>query len=147
MPLACCTPEACVPKVAQASVCDFDVATQTRVCATSTPNRKHKPYCSIPTAEPEMISGVSIICFAGEDWWYHHPHSKYHLMRRFARAGNRVIFVNSISMGLPSLRTKTCCRASSVSCGPTQNFLAPPEGVTVVSPAVVPFFGSARRAA
>jgi hypothetical protein len=22
------------------------------------------------------ISGESIVCFAGEDWWYHHPHSK-----------------------------------------------------------------------
>ena len=50
-----------------------------------------------------MLSNQSIICFAGEDWWYHHPHSKNHIMRRLARAGNRVMFVNSISMGLPSL--------------------------------------------
>jgi len=41
-----------------------------------------------------MLRGHSIICFGGEDWWYHHPHSKNHLMRRFARAGNRVLFVN-----------------------------------------------------
>src|SRR5213078_1151246 len=54
----------------------------------------------------KVIQGHSIICFAGEDWWYHHPHSKYHLMRRFAKAGNRVIFVNSISMGLPALGNK-----------------------------------------
>jgi glycosyltransferase involved in cell wall biosynthesis len=64
-------------------------------------------------------------------------------MRRFARAGNRVIFVNSISMGLPSLANKdflprifrklrSCARLAR----PT------PEGVTVVSPAVIPFFGS-----
>src|SRR6185503_11183953 len=53
-----------------------------------------------------MLHDRSIICFGGEDWWYHHPHSKYHLMRRFAKAGNRVIFVNSISMGLPSLSNK-----------------------------------------
>ena len=39
-----------------------------------------------------MLHGKSIICFGGEDWWYHHPHSKNHLMRRFARAGNKVIF-------------------------------------------------------
>jgi hypothetical protein len=31
------------------------------------------------------------VCFGGEDWWYHHPHSKNHLMRQFARAGNRVV--------------------------------------------------------
>ena len=53
-----------------------------------------------------MITDRSIICFGGEDWWYHHPHSKKHLMRRFARAGSKVIFVNSISMGLPSLAHK-----------------------------------------
>jgi hypothetical protein len=42
----------------------------------------------------KMLHNHSIICFGGEDWWYHHPHSKNHLMRRFARAGNRVVFVN-----------------------------------------------------
>ena len=90
-----------------------------------------------------MIQGHSIICFAGEDWWYHHPHSKYHLMRRFAKAGNRVIFVNSISMGLPSLANKDLLpriirklRSYARLARPT------PEGVTVVSPAVIPFFGS-----
>ena len=96
-----------------------------------------------------MIQGHSIICFAGEDWWYHHPHSKYHLMRRFAKAGNKVIFVNSISMGLPSLRNKDLLprivrklRSYARLARPT------PEGVTVVSPAVIPFFGSrAARAA
>jgi glycosyltransferase involved in cell wall biosynthesis len=90
-----------------------------------------------------VIQGYSIICFAGEDWWYHHPHSKYHLMRRFARAGNRVIFVNSISMGLPSLTNKDLLprivrklRSYAKLSRPT------PEGVTVVSPAVIPFFGT-----
>jgi hypothetical protein len=41
-----------------------------------------------------MLNGRSLICFGGEDWWYHHPHSKNHLMRRFARAGNRVVYSN-----------------------------------------------------
>jgi hypothetical protein len=53
-----------------------------------------------------MLTDRSIICFGGEDWWYHHPHSKAHLMRKFARAGNKVNFVNSISMGLPGLMHK-----------------------------------------
>ena len=51
-----------------------------------------------------MLKDRSIICFAGEDWWYHHPHSKNHIMKRLARE-NRVMFVNSISMGLPSVRS------------------------------------------
>jgi hypothetical protein len=38
-----------------------------------------------------ILTGKSIVCFGGEDWWYHHPHSKNHLMRRFARAGNHVV--------------------------------------------------------
>ncbi|HEY0544016.1 MAG TPA: glycosyltransferase [Pyrinomonadaceae bacterium] len=90
-----------------------------------------------------MLSGKSIICFGGEDWWYHHPHSKNHLMRRFARAGNRVIFVNSISMGLPSIRNKDLLprvvrKLRSYSKLARQT----PEGITVVSPAALPFFGS-----
>jgi glycosyltransferase involved in cell wall biosynthesis len=90
-----------------------------------------------------MLANRSIICFGGEDWWYHHPHSKNHLMRRFARAGNKVIFVNSISMGLASLghadllpRVKRKLRSYAKLARTTE------EGITVVSPAVVPFFGN-----
>jgi glycosyltransferase involved in cell wall biosynthesis len=90
-----------------------------------------------------MLSGKSIVCFGGEDWWYHHPHSKNHLMKRFARAGNRVIFVNSISMGLASLtnrdllpRLKRKLRSYARLARVTR------DGITVVSPAALPFFGS-----
>src|SRR5437899_6957857 len=48
------------------------------------------------------LSGESIICFAGEDWWYHHPHSKNHIFKRLATQ-NRVLFVNSLGMGLPAI--------------------------------------------
>ena len=64
-------------------------------------------------------------------------------MRRFARAGNKVIFVNSISMGLASLghadllpRVKRKLRSYAKLARTTE------EGITVVSPAVVPFFGN-----
>ncbi len=90
-----------------------------------------------------MLTGKSIVCFGGEDWWYHHPHSKNHLMKRFARAGNRVIFVNSISMGLASLSNKDLLprirrklRSYSKLSRVTE------EGITVVSPPTLPFFGS-----
>ena len=93
--------------------------------------------------EANVIQGHSIICFAGEDWWYHHPHSKYHLMRRFAQAGNRVIFVNSISMGLPGLSNKDLLpRIARKLRSYARLARSTPEGVTVVSPAVIPFFGS-----
>jgi len=90
-----------------------------------------------------MIRNQSIICFAGEDWWYHHQHSKNHIMRRLARAGNSVIFVNSISMGLPGLasrdflakvrrKLRSYARAVRVT----------GEGIIVVSPPVLPFYSS-----
>src|SRR5205807_7641371 len=91
-----------------------------------------------------MIKDRSIICFGGEDWWYHHPHSKNHLMRRFARAGNKVIFVNSISMGLPSVTNRDLLPKigrklkSYAKLARTTD-----EGITVVSPATLPFYGNA----
>jgi glycosyltransferase involved in cell wall biosynthesis len=90
-----------------------------------------------------MLHDVSIICFGGEDWWYHHPHSKNHLMRRFARAGNKVIFVNSISMGLASVKSKDLVpRITRKLKSYAKLARTTDEGITVVSPAVIPFFGS-----
>jgi hypothetical protein len=96
-----------------------------------------------------ILTGKSLICFGGEDWWYHHPHSKNHLMQRFARAGNKVIFVNSISMGLPSLSNKDLLPRIRRKLGSYAKLArTTDEGITVVSPAALPFFGSrASRAA
>jgi glycosyltransferase involved in cell wall biosynthesis len=91
-----------------------------------------------------MLTNRSIICFGGEDWWYHHPHSKAHLMRKFARAGNKVIFVNSISMGLPGLAHKDLLPRIKRKLGSYSKLARQTEeGITVVSPASLPFFGSA----
>jgi glycosyltransferase involved in cell wall biosynthesis len=90
-----------------------------------------------------MLHDKSIICFGGEDWWYHHPHSKNHLMRRFAGAGNKVIFVNSISMGLASVKSKDLVpRITRKLKSYAKLARTTEEGITVVSPAVIPFFGS-----
>src|SRR5688500_4416270 len=91
-----------------------------------------------------MLQDQSIICFGGEDWWYHHPHSKNHLMRRFARAGNKVIFVNSISMGMVSVRHKDFLRRVTRKLKSYAKLArTTDEGITVVSPAVLPFYGTA----
>jgi hypothetical protein len=83
----------------------------------------------------------SIICFGGEDWWYHHPHSKAHLMRKFARAGNKVIFVNSISMGLPGSGHKDLLPRIKRKLGSYSKLARQTdEGITVVSPASLTFF-------
>jgi glycosyltransferase involved in cell wall biosynthesis len=95
-----------------------------------------------------MLHGQAIICFGGEDWWYHHPHSKNHLMRRFARAGNKVIFVNSISMGLAPMKSgEVLPRIKRKLKSYAKLARITDEGITVVSPAVVPFFGNRAAAA
>jgi glycosyltransferase involved in cell wall biosynthesis len=96
------------------------------------------------TVRSGMLRNQSIICFGGEDWWYHHPHSKAHLMRKFASAGNKIIFVNSISMGLPGLAHKDLLPRIKRKLGSYSKLARQTaEGITVVSPASLPFFGTA----
>jgi glycosyltransferase involved in cell wall biosynthesis len=64
-------------------------------------------------------------------------------MRRFARAGNKVIFVNSISMGLPALNHKDLLPRIKRKLGSYLKLARQTdEGITVVSPASLPFFGT-----
>jgi glycosyltransferase involved in cell wall biosynthesis len=47
---------------------------------------------------------IDVLCFGGEDWWYHNQgHVDMQLMRRFARLGTS-LYVNSIVMQKPSLK-------------------------------------------
>src|SRR5215471_18346530 len=97
----------------------------------------------VKSLQNPVLRNRSIICFGGEDWWYHHPHSKTHLMRKFAYAGNKVIFVNSISMGLPGLTHKDLLPRIKRKLGSYSKLAQQTaEGITVVSPASLPFFGS-----
>jgi glycosyltransferase involved in cell wall biosynthesis len=90
-----------------------------------------------------VIKDKSIICFAGEDWWYHHPHSKNHIMRRLARAGNRVVFVNSISMGLPDRKSPDFIGKIKRKLKSFAKFVRRAEdGIIVVTPLVTPFYSS-----
>ena len=67
-------------------------------------------------------------------------------MRKFARAGNKVIFVNSISMGLPGLAHKDLLPRIKRKLGSYAKLARQTdEGITVVSPASLPFFGAAAR--
>lgn len=87
------------------------------------------------------LKGESIICFAGEDWWYHHPHSKNHILKRLAR-DNKVLFVNSLTLGLPSISNPDFflkIRRKLKSYG--RWFGKVPEGLFVMTPIILPFFG------
>lgn len=88
------------------------------------------------------IKGESIICFAGEDWWYHHPHSKRHILTRLSR-DNKVIFVNSITMGLPSVTNRDFFLKIRRKLKSSLRWLKrAPEGPYVMSPIVLPFYGT-----
>ncbi|MFQ5925846.1 MAG: glycosyltransferase [Terriglobia bacterium] len=79
----------------------------------------------------------------GEDWWYHHPHSKTHLLKRLARS-NRILFVNSISLGLPRVSQPDFFLKIRRKLGSYRRYLrVTPEGIVVLTPLVIPAFGSA----
>lgn len=90
------------------------------------------------------LSGESIVCFAGEDWWYHHPHSKSHILRRLAKR-NRVLFVNSLSMGLPSISNPDFFLKIRRKLRSHMRWLRKvPEGLYVMTPMSFPFYGTRR---
>jgi glycosyltransferase involved in cell wall biosynthesis len=92
--------------------------------------------------EDYPLSGQSIVCFAGEDWWYHHPHSKNHILKRLAKH-NRVLFVNSITMGLPSIGNPDFFHKIRRKLRSYLRWLRKaPEGLWVMSPINVPLYGS-----
>jgi glycosyltransferase involved in cell wall biosynthesis len=87
------------------------------------------------------LSGESIVCFAGEDWWYHHPHSKNHILKRLAKH-NRVLFVNSITMGLPSIGNPDFFHKIRRKFRSYLRWLRKaPEGLWVMTPINVPLYG------
>jgi glycosyltransferase involved in cell wall biosynthesis len=88
------------------------------------------------------LEGESIVCFAGEDWWYHHPHSKNHLLKRYALR-NKVLFVNSISMGLPSVTNPDFFLKIRRKLRSYARWLRKvPEGLWVMTPVNLPLYGS-----
>jgi len=50
-----------------------------------------------------VTKNLDVVCFGGEDWWYHNRgHFDMQLMRRFARLGT-TIYINSIVMQKPRI--------------------------------------------
>jgi glycosyltransferase involved in cell wall biosynthesis len=99
-------------------------------------------FAAGPQSPDYPLSGQSIVCFAGEDWWYHHPHSKNHILKRLARH-NRVLFVNSITMGLPSISSPEFFQKIRRKLRSYLRWLRKvPEGLWVMTPINVPLYGS-----
>jgi glycosyltransferase involved in cell wall biosynthesis len=109
-------------------------------CQTAVPLGGQLEGCAEAVEYP--LSGQSIICFAGEDWWYHHPHSKNHILKRLA-SHNRVLFVNSITMGLPSVGNPDFFAKVRRKFRSYLRWLRKvPEGLWVMTPINVPLYGS-----
>lgn len=90
--------------------------------------------------QEDTLSGQSIICFAGEDWWYHHPHSKNHILKRLAQR-NKVLFVNSLTMGLPARSNPDFFAKIRRKLRSMMRWLRrAPEGLWVMTPVVVPLY-------
>ena len=99
-------------------------------------------FAGSPQSADYPLSGQSIVCFAGEDWWYHHPHSKNHILKRLAKH-NRVLFVNSITMGLPSISNPDFFQKIRRKLRSYLRWLRKaPEGLWVMTPINVPLYGS-----
>ncbi len=97
---------------------------------------------SVDAKRENELAGESIVCFAGEDWWYHHPHSKNHLLKRYALR-NKVLFVNSITMGLPSISNPDFFLKIRRKLKSYLRWLRKvPEGLWVMTPVNLPFYGS-----
>lgn len=92
------------------------------------------------------LQNENIICFAGEDWWYHNPHSNLHLMQSFSK-DNRVLFVNSIGVRAPNLKTdkyawkRILGKAKSL----LRYFRKAQNNIWVLTPIAVPLFAGHQR--
>ena len=70
-------------------------------------NLKAVAEVAMPGLDAGAVGRLDVVCFGGEDWWYHNRgHIDMQLMRRFARQGT-VLYVNSIVMQKPNFKKGT----------------------------------------
>jgi glycosyltransferase involved in cell wall biosynthesis len=93
-----------------------------------------------------------VICFCGQDWWYHNrAHSDFQLMTRAARS-RRVLLVNSIGMRMPMpgrspLPFRRLGKKLLSMLRHVRKPLRDRPDFTVMTPVLFPFYGSARARA
>jgi hypothetical protein len=93
-----------------------------------------------------------ILCFCGQDWWYHNrAHSDFQLMTRAAKH-RKVLLVNSIGMRMPvpgksPLPFRRIWRKLKSMLRHVRKPLADTPGYTVMTPLLFPFYGSAKARA
>ena len=98
------------------------------------------------------MNAPDVVCFSGQDWWYHNrAHSDFQLMQRVAQ-DRRVLLVNSIGMRMPApgRSTKPFRRIARKALSMLRGARKPVDGLpgfTVFTPMLLPFYGSDRMRA
>lgn len=99
-----------------------------------------------------MSRSPDIVCFCGQDWWYHNrAHSDFQLMTRAAKH-RKVLLVNSIGMRMPMpgrspLPFRRIWRKLKSMLRHTRRPLADAPDYTVMTPVLFPFYGSEKARA
>ncbi len=88
------------------------------------------------------MKNVELLCFGGNDWWYHNRnHFDVRMMEQFAKSGN-VLYVNSVIMQKPKLSqgrrliTKVVRKTKSI----LKGLRMVDRGFRVCSPLSLPFY-------
>ena len=99
-----------------------------------------------------MPRSPDILCFCGQDWWYHNrAHSDFQLMTRAAKH-RKVLLVNSIGMRMPMpgrspLPFRRIWRKLKSMLRHTRRPLENAPDFTVMTPVLFPFYGSEKARA
>jgi len=86
------------------------------------------------------VSADDIVCFAGNDWWVHNPLTEKYWMQSFTAGGRRVLFVNSIGIGMPGRGSPRVFRRIRRKLYSMSRFLQRDSGVWVLTPFVLPLW-------
>jgi glycosyltransferase involved in cell wall biosynthesis len=94
-----------------------------------------------PSAPPRAgLTGRDMLCFSHD--WTGDPLSKTHLMRLLAK-NNRVLWINSIGYRMPTASRSDARRAFRKLAAATEPIREPEKNIFVISPLVIPAYGSA----
>ncbi|MDH7515083.1 MAG: glycosyltransferase [Bacteroidota bacterium] len=86
------------------------------------------------------LTSRTVVCFAGNDWWVHNPYTEKQWMLRLVGRGYRVLFVNSIGIGVPRLSTPKVPLRLVRKISSLLRFLWKSQGVWVFTPLLVPLW-------
>jgi len=90
-----------------------------------------------------MSDRQPVVCFAGDNYWFSNPHSRYHLMHALHRRGHPILWVNSIGMNLPKLRRSGFAKRVALKLRSWARWLGEAQtGFHILTPVALPLFGN-----